>query len=50
MCQGKKKFCKNVRDMSWNFTFQSDEFIKFPAPILSGNLNLPQEIWSILNV
>ena len=25
MCQGKMKFCKNVREMSGNFTFQSDE-------------------------
>ena len=43
------KFCKNVREMSGNFTFQPDEagmfcpnvsffakFIKFSAPILSG--------------
>ena len=49
MCQGKMKFCKNVREMSGNFTFQPDEagvfgpdvsffakFIKFSAPILSG--------------
>ena len=25
MCQGKMKFCKNVREMSGNFTFQPDE-------------------------
>ena len=49
MFQGKKKFCKNVRKMSGNFTFQPDEavmfgpdvsvllnFIKFLAPVLSG--------------
>ena len=48
MCQGKMKFCKNVREMLGNFTFQPDEarmfgrciffvkFIKFSAPILSG--------------
>ena len=46
MCQGKMKFCKNVREMSGNFTFQPDEagmfgpgvfflakFIKFSAPL-----------------
>ena len=25
MCQGKKKFSKNVSEMSGNFTFQPDE-------------------------
>ena len=25
MCQGKMKFCKNVRERSGNFTFQTDE-------------------------
>ena len=25
MCQGKMKFCKSVREMSGNFTFQLDE-------------------------
>ena len=25
MCQGKMKFCKIVREMSGNFTFQPDE-------------------------
>ena len=48
LCQGKMKFCKNLREMSGNFTFWPDEarmfgpryvflakFIKFPALILS---------------
>ena len=25
MCPGKMKFCKNIREMSVNFTFQPDE-------------------------
>ena len=48
MCQGKMKFCKNIREISGNFTFQPDEarmfgpryvflakFITFLALILS---------------
>ena len=38
MCQGKMKFCKNVREMSGNFTFQSDEAGMF-GPNVSFLLN-----------
>ena len=55
MCQGKMKFCKNVREKSGNFTFQPDEdsmlsnvfflakFIKFVVPILSGKFEFTSE-------
>ena len=46
MGQGRMKFCKNIKEMSGNFTFQPDEagmfgiflakLIKFSATILSG--------------
>ena len=55
MCQGKMKFCKNVRKMSENFTFQPDEARIFDPDVSSllhslnfllqycqGNLNLHQ--------
>ena len=35
MCRGKMKFCKNVREMSGNFTFQLDE-----ARIFGPNISL----------
>ena len=38
MCQGKIKFCKNVREMSRNFTFQPDEGGMF-GPDMSFLLN-----------
>ena len=57
MCQVEMKFCKNVREMSGNFTFQPDEagifgpdvsffakFIKFSAPILSGKFEFVREM------
>ena len=55
MSQGKMKFCKNVREMSGNFTFQPDEagmfgpdvsFLLNPSNFrlqyCQGNLNLCQ--------
>ena len=33
MCQGKMKFCKNVWEMSVNFTFQPDEARMFGTNI-----------------
>ena len=33
MCQGKMKVCKNVREMSGNFTFRPDEARMFGALI-----------------
>ena len=38
MCQGKMKFCKNVREMSGNFTFQTDE-VRIFGPIIFFLLN-----------
>ena len=38
MHQGKMKFCKNVREMSGNFTFQPDEAGMF-GPNVSFLLN-----------
>ena len=38
MCQGKMKSCKNVREMSGNFTFQPDEAGMF-GPDVSVLLN-----------
>ena len=38
MCQGKMKFCKNVREMSGNFTFQPGEAGMF-GPDVSFLLN-----------
>ena len=38
MCQRKMKFCKNVREMSGNFTFQPDEAGMF-GPDVSILLN-----------
>ena len=37
-CQGKMKFCKNVREMSGNFTFQPNEAGMF-GPNVSFSLN-----------
>ena len=33
MCQGKMKFCKNVREMSGYFTFQPDEATMFDPEV-----------------
>ena len=38
ICQGKMKFCKNVREMSGNFTFHTDEVGMF-GPNVSSSLN-----------
>ena len=38
MCQGKMKFCKNIREMSRNFTFHPDEAGMF-GPDVSVLLN-----------
>ena len=35
MCQGKMKFCNNVREVSGNFTFQTDEARMF-GPNVGG--------------
>ena len=38
MCQGKMKFCKNIREMSGNVTFQPNEAGMF-GPDVSFLLN-----------
>ena len=38
MCQGRMKFCKNIREMSGNFTFEPDKVGMF-GPDVSFLLN-----------